>query len=48
VPETARTRVDLPCATCPIVPMFIVAYLEMISGFNGVIRAGSKLSRVCL
>ena len=48
MPEIARTRVDLPWATWPIVPMFIVAYLEMISGLRGVINEGSKLSRVCL
>jgi hypothetical protein len=32
----ALTNVDLPCATCPIVPMLIVACLEMISGVSGV------------
>jgi hypothetical protein len=25
-PEIAFTTVDFPCATCPIVPKFIVAY----------------------
>jgi hypothetical protein len=30
------------------VPILIVAYLDMISGFKGVILLGSKLSRVCL
>lgn len=44
-PEMALTRVDLPWATCPIVPMFCVAYLEIISGVNGVIASISNSSR---
>ena len=28
-PEIALTTVDFPCATCPIVPIFIVACLEI-------------------
>ena len=43
--ETALTRVDLPCATCPIVPMLIVACLEIISGLSGVTALISKSSR---
>jgi hypothetical protein len=34
--ETDRTRVDLPCATCPIVPTLIVAYLLITSCELGV------------
>lgn len=34
-PEIAFTTVDLPCATCPIVPMLIVACLAIISGDSG-------------
>jgi hypothetical protein len=41
-PEMALTRVDFPCATCPIVPMLIVACLEMISGVKGVIFSTSS------
>ena len=48
VPDTALTKVDLPCATCPIVPMLIVAYLEMISGLRGVTFDGSNPTSVCL
>ena len=47
IPETARTRVDLPCATWPIVPMFYVAYLEIISGDNAFTFEISKASRDC-
>jgi hypothetical protein len=36
IPEIALTTVDFPCATCPIVPILIVAYQEMTSGDNGV------------
>ena len=32
----ALTNVDFPWATWPIVPMFIVAYLDIISGVRGV------------
>lgn len=39
VPEIALTKVDLPCATWPIVPIFYVAYLEIISGVKGVISS---------
>lgn len=35
-PEMALTTVDLPWATCPIVPMLIVAWREMTSGDSGV------------
>lgn len=35
-PDIAFTTVDFPCATCPIVPIFIVACREMISGESGV------------
>jgi len=34
--EIALTKVDLPCATCPIVPILIVAWRDMISGVSGV------------
>ena len=44
VPEIALTRVDLPCATWPIVPIFYVAYLEIISGVSGVIVSRSNWS----
>jgi len=52
-PEMALTTVDFPCATCPIVPIFIVAclryqriqrdffYLDMTSGDVGVRVDGS-------
>ena len=33
-PEMALTTVDLPCATCPIVPMLMVAWLAKISGLK--------------
>ena len=36
MPDIALTTVDFPCATCPIVPMLIVACLEITSGDNGV------------
>lgn len=39
VPEIALTKVDFPWATCPIVPIFYVAYLEIISGVKGVISS---------
>lgn len=35
-PEIAFTTVDLPCATCPIVPMLMVACREITSGERGV------------
>lgn len=35
-PEIAFTTVDLPWATCPIVPMLMVACREMTSGDRGV------------
>ena len=35
-PEIARTKVDLPWATWPMVPMLMVAWREMISGVSGV------------
>ena len=47
VPEIALTRVDLPCATWPIVPIFWVACLEIISGVNGVISSKFSWSRLC-
>lgn len=31
-PEIAFTTVDFPWATCPMVPMFIVACLDITSG----------------
>ena len=34
-PEIALTKVDLPWATCPIVPRLMVAYREITSGDNG-------------
>ena len=52
-PEIALTTVDFPCATCPIVPIFMVAclplnlhlsrllYLEITSGDVGVKVDGS-------
>ena len=39
VPEMAKTSVDFPWATWPMVPMFWVAYLEIISGSRGVISS---------
>lgn len=47
-PEIAFTTVDLPWATCPIVPMLMVACLLMISGDRGVNLAGSSVARSCL
>lgn len=35
-PEIAFTTVDFPCATCPMVPMLMVACREMTSGDSGV------------
>lgn len=35
-PEIAFTTVDFPWATCPIVPMLMVACREMTSGESGV------------
>lgn len=35
-PEIALTKVDLPCATWPIVPILIVAYLEITGTDKGV------------
>lgn len=43
-PDMAFTTVDLPCATCPIVPMLIVACLAMISGDRGVRADTSRVS----
>lgn len=43
-PDIAFTTVDLPCATCPIVPMLIVACLAIISGDKGVSTDISKFS----
>lgn len=40
-PEIAFTTVDLPCATWPIVPIFIVACLLITSGESGVSAATS-------
>lgn len=34
-PEIALTTVDFPCATCPIVPIFIVACLLLITFYLG-------------
>ena len=33
--DITLTRVLFPCATCPIVPILIVACLEIISGLRG-------------
>ena len=41
-PDIAFTTVDFPCATCPIVPMFMVACRAMISGVSGVSEARSR------
>mmetsp|Transcript_6702 Transcript_6702/g.20871 ORF Transcript_6702/g.20871 Transcript_6702/m.20871 type:complete len:204 (-) Transcript_6702:383-994(-) len=46
-PEIAFTTVDFPCATCPIVPMLIVACLEMISGDKGFSEEMSSLVKSC-
>lgn len=46
-PEIALTTVDLPCATCPMVPMLIVAWRLMTSGVNGVNVDGSSVSKSC-
>lgn len=46
IPEIALTTVDLPWATCPIVPMLIVAYQEITSGDKGVKASILSLSRV--
>ena len=46
VPEIALTKVDLPWATCPIVPIFYVAYLEIISGVKGVISSNFNWSKL--
>ena len=35
-PDIALTTVDFPCATCPIVPIFMVACRAIISGVRGV------------
>lgn len=42
-PDIAFTTVDFPCATCPIVPILIVACLAIISGDSGV-RADTSRS----
>ena len=42
-PEIAFTTVDLPCATWPMVPMLMVACLEITSGVSAVRREGSKV-----
>lgn len=47
-PESALTTVDLPCATCPMVPMLMVACLEITSGERGVSLLVSRLARSCL
>lgn len=47
-PDTALTRVDLPCATCPIVPTFNVAYLDIISGVKGFLSSRFRSSSVCI
>ena len=47
IPLMALTRVDLPWATWPIVPIFWVACLEIISGVSGVTFSMSSLSRDC-
>jgi hypothetical protein len=46
IPEIALTTVDFPWATCPIVPMLIVAYLEITSGERGVNSSIFSSSRV--
>lgn len=40
-PEIALTTVDLPCATCPMVPMLIVAWREITSGESGLSSVAS-------
>jgi len=47
-PDTALARVDLPCATGPIVLMFWVAYLEMISSVRGVIASILFTTEICV
>ena len=47
-PLRALTTVDFPCATWPIVPILIVACLEITSGVRGVSFDESKVERSCL
>ncbi len=42
-PEMALTTVDLPWATCPMVPMLMVACFEMTSGVRAVSVDGSGM-----
>lgn len=44
-PEIAFTTVDFPCATCPMVPMLMVAWRLMTSGVNGVSFDASRVSK---
>ena len=46
-PEMALTTVDFPWATWPIVPILMVACLEITSGDSGVSFSGSSVSRFC-
>mmetsp|Transcript_485 Transcript_485/g.1154 ORF Transcript_485/g.1154 Transcript_485/m.1154 type:complete len:205 (-) Transcript_485:125-739(-) len=45
MPEIAFTTVDLPCATCPMVPMLMVACRDITSGDKGVNADGSSVDR---